>query len=318
LGILALALVWFRRRSVLDLWLAVMIFAFSIELSLGALLSYHRFSLGFYAGRISSLITAAIVLIVLLSETTTLHAHLARLVMRQRSERKGRQIAMDAMAASIAHEIKQPLAAMVANADAAKRWLARATPDLDKARAALENIASDGHRASEVIGGIRSMFSKDIHGRALLGINDQLREVLKMVEVDLRIQGVSVSIELREGLPQLVADRGQLQQVFLNLITNAIEAMRSVTDRARLLRIRSEMIQESSGVLVTIEDSGAGIDSKDKERIFEPFFTTKSAGTGIGLTICRSIVESHSGSLVAFANKPYGTIFQVTLPSADL
>ena len=138
-----------------------------------------------------------------------------------------------------------------------------------------------------------------------------------MVDIDLRTQRVSVSIELREGLPQLLADRGQLQQVFLNLIMNAIDAMRSVTDRVRLLRIRSDNGQESSSVLVTIEDSGAGIDRNDKDRIFEPFFTTKSTGTGIGLTICRSIIESHGGTLRASANKPYGTIFHVALPGGE-
>jgi signal transduction histidine kinase len=114
----------------------------------------------------------------------------------------------------------------------------------------------------------------------------------------------------------LLADRGQLQQVFLNVSMNAIEAMRSVSDRVRLLRVRSH-VQESSGVLVTIEDSGAGIDGKDKDRIFEPFFTTKSTGTGIGLTICRSIIESHGGTLLASANEPYGTTFHVALPSGD-
>jgi C4-dicarboxylate-specific signal transduction histidine kinase len=143
---------------------------------------------------------------------------------------------MDVMAASIVHEINQPLGAMVTNANAALRWMANATPDLDEARAALTRIVEDGQRANQIIGGIRSMFKKDIHGRAQLGVNDLVREVATMMEVDLRTQRVSISLELREGLPQLVADRGQLQQVFINLCANAIEAMRLV-NRARLLRI---------------------------------------------------------------------------------
>jgi signal transduction histidine kinase len=158
------------------------------------------------------------------------------------------------------------------------------------------------------------MFKKDVHGRARFDVNDVVREELAVVDIDLRTQQVSVSTELRDGLPQLVADRGQLQQVFLNLIMNAIEAMRPVPDRARLLRIRSDIIQESSSVLVTIEDSETGIDRKYEDRIF----TTKSTGTGIGLTICRSIIESHGGSLQVSANNPYGTIFHIVLPSADL
>ena len=223
------------------------------------------------------------------------------------------EIAFDALAASIVHEINQPLGAMVANGNAGLRWLSRATPDLDEVGAALKRIVDDGHRANEMITSIRSMFKKDISGRMLLDINDLLREVLKFAELDLQIQGISVATELQEGLPQLLAARGQLRQVFINLIMNAIEATTPITDRARVLQIRSKIIQESKSVLVTIEDSGAGIVSKDKDRIFEPFFTTKSTGMGMGLAICRSIIGAHGGTLEASANNPYGTIFQVAL-----
>jgi signal transduction histidine kinase len=141
--------------------------------------------------------------------------------------------------------------------------------------------------------------------------------VLKTVDAHLRTQRVSVSIELREGLPELFANRVQLEKMFVNLIVNAIEAMNSVTDRTRLLRISSDIIHDSSSVQVTIEDAGMGI-GEDKERIFEPFFTTKSEGTGMGLAICRAIVETHGGSLHASANKPYGTIFYVALPTGGV
>ena len=138
-----------------------------------------------------------------------------------------------------------------------------------------------------------------------------------MVDADLWSHKIAVSIELRKPLPQLLADRVQLQQVFLNLFMNAIEAMRPVTDRARLLRIRSDFIQDHSGVLITVEDSGTGILPTDKDRIFEPFFSTKSTGTGIGLAICKSIVEAHGGHLRASANHPHGTIFHVALPEGE-
>jgi signal transduction histidine kinase len=314
----ALALLWLRRRSVLDLWLMVMCCTLLLEISTAIMLVDTRYSLGFYGSRFYSLIATMLVLLVLLSETTILYAHLARSMMRQRGEREARQTAMDAMAASIVHEINQPLGAIVANGNAGLRWLVRATPELDEVSAALKRIVDDGHRVNEVISSIRSMFKKDIHGRALLDANDLVREVLKIIELDLRIQGVSVATELRDGLPQLLADRGQLQQVLLNLIMNAIEAMAPVKDRARVLRIRSDVIQASSGVLLTIEDSGTGIDRKDKDRIFEPFYTTKSTGTGIGLAICRSIIDSHGGSLQVSANNPYGTIFHVALSSGAL
>jgi signal transduction histidine kinase len=182
----------------------------------------------------------------------------------------------------------------------------------------MERVVSSGHRAGEVISSVRLMFNKDVHGRARLDVNDVVREELAIVDIECRTRRISVSTELRDGLPQLLANRGQLQQVFLNLIMNAIEAMHSVTGRERRLWIRSDIIQESSSVLVTIEDTGTGIKRKDKDRIFEPFFTTKSTGTGIGLTICRSIIESHGGTLEVSANNPYGTIFHIALPSGDL
>ena len=155
-----------------------------------------------------------------------------------------------------------------------------------------------------MIASLRSMFKRDTPQRVRLDVNDLLQEVLKLVDADLWSHKITVSIELRKPLPQLLSDRVQLQQVFLNLIMNAIEAMRPVTDRVRLLRIRSDFIQDRSGVLVTVEDSGTGIVPADKDRIFEPFFSTKSTGTGIGLAICKSIVEAHGGHLRASANSP--------------
>ena len=193
---------------------------------------------------IYNLIGTVFVLLVLLSETTAIYAQLARSNMRRRHDREARQIAMDAMAASIAHEVKQPLGAMVMNANAALRLLMKAPPDLDEVRASLEDIVDDGHRASGVIGGVRSMFRKDAHGRLSLDVNDLVREVLTMADVDMRTHQVSVSIELKDSLPRLVGDRGQLYQVYLNLIMNAIEAMHTISDRVRLLRIKSEFIRE--------------------------------------------------------------------------
>jgi len=310
----ALALLWFRGSSVLDLWLMVTVSAWLLEITLNGLFLTDRFSLAWYAGRTYALVAGSVVLIALLSEMTALYAHLARSVMRQRAARQARQVAMDAMAASIAHEINQPLGAIAASGSAGLRWLTKATPDIDAACAALNRIVDDSHRASAVIGSIRSMYRKDSHGRAWIGMNDLLRDTLTMAEVELRTHRVSVATELRDELPKLFGDRGQLQQVIQNLILNAIEAMATVPDRARLLRIGTDITQDSDDVVVRIEDYGIGIAEKDKEHIFEPFFTTKSAGTGIGLTICRSIIESHGGRLLVYSNHPGGTIFEVVLP----
>ena len=314
----ALALLWIRRRSVLDLWLMVVCCAWLLETATATLFVGARYQLGWYAGRSFGIAATFVVLLVLLSETLILYASLARSIMRQRNERHARQIAMDAMAASIAHEIRQPLASIALNGETALHCLTGATSDLDEARDALRCVVDDSHRASAVISGIRSMFQKGAHGQILLDVNDLVRETLTMVDLDLRTYGISVKTDLHNGVLQLSGDRGQLQQVFLNLISNAIEAMNSVTDRARNLQVRTDAVQKSSHIVVTVEDSGTGLEGEDKDRIFEPFFTTKSTGTGVGLTICRVIIESHGGSLVAFANKPYGAIFQVTLPSGDM
>jgi signal transduction histidine kinase len=317
LTVASIVLLWIRRSCVLDLWLFVVCCAVALEIAMNYTID-ARFGVGWYASRIYSFTASITVLLLLLSETTTLYANLALSVMRQRSAREVQKIGMDAMAASIAHEINQPLAAMVTNANASLRWLTNASPDLDEALLALKRVVSDGHRAAGVITSLRTMFKKDVHGRAPFGINDLIREVIAALDVDLRAQRVSVSTNLNERLPPLLGDRGQLQQVFLNLMMNGIEAMGAVTDRTRVLHVSSDIIQESSGILVSIGDSGTGISGRDRDRVFEPFFTTKTGGTGIGLAICRSIVEAHGGTLTASANKPYGTIFRVALPDRDV
>ena len=311
---ISVVLLLLRRESVLDLWLMVAVWAWLLEITLQGIFLTDRFSLAWYVGRVFSLIAGSLVLIVLLSEMTTLYAHLARSVMRQRAARQARQIAMDTMAASIAHEVSQPLAAIALNARSALIYLAATTPNTDEARAAIEDIAISSARGTQVIESLRAMFRKDAARKASFDINNLVREVVAILDINLRAERVSVSTSLREGLPQPLADHGQLQQVFLNLIMNAIDAMRPVTDRARELRITSDFIQATSEILVTVEDSGTGVGDRNAERIFEPFFTTKPTGTGIGLNICRSIIGAHGGSLRAVANRPFGTIFEVIVP----
>jgi C4-dicarboxylate-specific signal transduction histidine kinase len=218
------------------------------------------------------------------------------------------------MAASVAHEVNQPIAAMTFNSEAALLLLSQVPPNIEEARAALEAIVGDGARAGAVVASLRAMFKRDTHQRVSVDLNELLLEVLKLVDTDLRAQQVTVSTELAGSLGQVFADRAQLQQVFLNLFVNAIEAMRGITDRARLLQIKSNFIQGNSGILVTIGDSGPGINSRDKTRILEPFFSTKATGTGIGLAICKSIVEAHDGHISVSDNHPYGAIFHVALP----
>jgi signal transduction histidine kinase len=314
----ALALLWIRGRSVIDLWLIVTVSAWLLEITLQGLFLTPRFSLAWYVGRVYSLIAGSVVLIVLLSETTTLYAHLARSVVRQRAVRQARQIAMDTMAASIAHEVNQPLGAIALNAEAALLRLSATPPNTAEVRAALEDIVIASARGGQVIAGVRAMFKERSRVKTSFDVNDVILEILRILEVDLRAESVSVSTALHSAIPLLSADRGQLQQVLLNLVVNATEAMRSVNDRPRRLRISSDVVPESADIIIAVEDTGAGIDSKVEDRIFEPFFTTKPTGMGIGLTVCRSIIGAHGGSLRALANKPYGTILEVVIPaSAD-
>jgi signal transduction histidine kinase len=311
LSILAVVVLWARRRSVLDLWLMVVMCAYVIEICLISFPSPARFSVGWYVGRIFGLLSGSLVLFVLLYEITTLYARLLRAVLAQRREREARLMTGDAVSASIAHEVKQPLSGMITTADAGLRWLDRVTPDLDEAKAAFKQIVIDGHRAGAVIGSIRAIFKKDAKTRASLDINELIGEALALVRGELQTHRVSVQAEPNERLPRVKGDRVQLQQVLLNLITNAIDSM-AATDGSRVLCVKSE-VHESGGVMVSVEDTGAGIGPQDIDRIFNPLFTTKSYGMGMGLSICRSIIESHDGRLWAAPNTPKGAVFQFVL-----
>jgi PAS domain S-box-containing protein len=217
------------------------------------------------------------------------------------------------LTASIAHEVNQPLAAVVANAEACLVWLDRGTPDLAAARRSVEWIINDGNRASEVIRRIRALANKTDIERVPLDVNDIVREVIALVQRELISHRASLRTELAPALPMILGDRVQLQQVIINLVMNGIEAMQSVTDRPRELVIRSGQ-NETRQVLVSVTDSGVGICDKDMDRLFNAFFTTKPSGMGMGLSICRSIVEAHGGRLSASGNEGPGATFQFVLP----
>jgi C4-dicarboxylate-specific signal transduction histidine kinase len=217
------------------------------------------------------------------------------------------------IAASIAHEVNQPLAAVVANAEACLRWLDRGTPDLDAARRSVAWRIDDANRASEVIRRVRALANKSDVEKAPLDINDVVKEVIALVQGELVSHRVSLRMEFANALPVVPADRVELQQVVINLVMNGIEAMQSVTDRPRELLIRS-LQDETQQVLVSVTDCGVGISAENADRLFNAFFTTKSSGMGMGLSICRSIMEAHGGRLWATANIPHGATFRFTLP----
>jgi PAS domain S-box-containing protein len=217
------------------------------------------------------------------------------------------------MAAAIAHELNQPLAAITANSQAALRWLTRPEPDLDEARAALGHIVNDGRRAGDVIGSTRAMFKQDSKERAPVDLKELIQEVTALVHSETERHRITVRSSLDDELPKVLGHRVQLQQVALNLIMNAIEAMASVDDRARILRLAAQ-VGSPKDLVITIEDSGCGIETKDIDRIFDRFFTTKSHGIGMGLWICRSIVEAHDGRLWAEPGIQQGSVFRLQLP----
>jgi len=312
LALFALALLWSRRRSVLDLWLMVVMCGLLIELCLIILVG-RRYVVGWYAARLYFLVSSTLVLAVLLSETALLYARLARSVMAESREREARLMTMDVLSASIAHEMSQPLASIVTNADAAARWMGRPTPDLDEVKASLGQIRNSVYRARDLIGSIRAMIKRDARNRLPLDVNDLVREVLALMERELQRNRISVELELDEQLPSVQADQVKLQQVLINLITNGIEAMAG-NRRARILRVKSA-IQDPDSVLISVADTGTGIDPEIVDRIFNPLFTTKSNGMGMGLSICRSIIEGHGGRLWASAGAEGGSVFQFVLPA---
>jgi PAS domain S-box-containing protein len=223
---------------------------------------------------------------------------------------------MGRLTASIAHEVNQPIAATITNAQAALRFLGAKTLNLDEVRQSLNDIVKDGSRAGEVISRVRDLVKKAPPRRDHVEINGALRQVIELIHTEAAKNGISVQAELTDGLPIIQGDRVQLQQVVLNLIVNAIEAMSVPSEGPRELLIYTGTI-ESGDVLVTVRDSGPGLAPAALERVFESFYTTKPSGLGLGLSICRSIVEAHGGRLWASADVAHGASFQFTLPAAE-
>jgi PAS domain S-box-containing protein len=217
------------------------------------------------------------------------------------------------LTASIAHEVNQPLATVVTFGDACLRWLDREVPRIDKARSAVEQMIGSARHASDVIERIRALSKKGAFESVRLDINQVIDDVIALIRGEINVHGISLWLELGASLPPVDGDRIQLQQVIVNLLMNGIQAMSAVTDRHRELRIRSRE-HGSDQILVAVEDSGIGIEPEHAARLFNAFFTTKPDGMGMGLSICRSIIEAHGGQLWATANAPHGATFQFTLP----
>jgi PAS domain S-box-containing protein len=234
---------------------------------------------------------------------------------RDALSRATRLTVMGELSASIAHEVNQPLAAIITNGQACERFLGFSPPDLDEVKDAVGEIVRDGRRASEVLKRIRAMSKNTAPERGQVDVNHAIAEVLALTRDELQRHRVAVQTDLRSKLPTIMADRVQLQQVVLNLVMNGIDAMRAVTDRPRILTVRSQL-NDQGNIVVNVADSGVGLDPANRDRIFESFFTTKPEGMGMGLAISNTIIEAHHGRLWAESGSPFGAVFGFTLPLA--
>jgi signal transduction histidine kinase len=313
LSTVAFFMLWFRKRSVLDLWLMVAMCAWALDI-ISQTLTGVRFTLGFYASRLYMVVTATSVLIVLLWETMTLYVRLAVAVLETDFAHLKRVSMMGELAASLSHEITQPIASARNNARAAMNFLDQKPPDLREVREALGCVVGDADRAGNIVDRIRDQMKKAPPRMDHFDLNAAINEVIGLARSAIIRHGVSAQTRFADGLSPVHGDRVQLQQVVLNLFLNAVEAMGSVEVGARELLLSTE--QDQTGVLVAVRDSGPGIDPTHLERVFEAFYTTKPSGTGMGLLICRSIINAHGGRLWAESNEPRGAVFQFTLPNA--
>lgn len=311
---LAGALLWLRRRSVLDLWLLVVLVTLVIEI---LLLSYlaggTRLSVGWWAGRLYGLVSASTVLAALLVETTILYGRVARSVLQEHQQRDARLSALEALSAMIAHEVNQPIASMVTNADAGMRWLDREAPAAPETRAALGRIVRDGHRAGEVVRSVRAMFGAATQQREELNLEALIRDVLARFREEAWLLRITMTVHVAEDLPPVMGCATQLQQVLVNLLSNAVDALRNEPAPWRGVEVEAQRGPDAT-VVVSVADSGPGLAPDQAARIFTPFVSTKPHGMGMGLMVCRTAVESHGGRIWVEDRMPRGTVFRFTLP----
>lgn len=317
LYIVALALLWRSRTCSLDLWLMIVVGTLLAEIVLLSYISAGiRLSVGWWTGRAFGLISASIVLVALLVESMSLYARLARSVAAERRTRESRLTAMEAMSATIAHEVTQPVASMVTNADAALRWLDKLRPEIGEAERALRRIVDDGHRAGDVIDNIRTLFRKDARERAPVDMRQLIEDVLARSRREAETGRVLLRADVVPCGVVVIGNAVQLSQAVSNLIANAIDATRPVVERARSVVVRCDRLAPDR-LIVSVEDTGPGIAPELRGSIFEPFFTTRSDGMGMGLMFSRAVVEAHGGRLWVDEVVPHGAAFRFTLPVLD-
>jgi signal transduction histidine kinase len=312
LMVVGITLLWFGQRSALDVCLMLILWALLME-SVMILPGAGRFSVGWYAGRSMGLLSSLAVLLMLLIDLSRLHGRMAILMASQQREWANRLMAGQAVGAFIAHELRQPLASMALNAGTAKLLGAEGSADLS---AVLDDLVKDSRRVNQIVESTRAVFGKAPVQYSPTNMNQLVRDTLLMASRELLNYDIKVETRLNDQLPLVNVNRLQMQQVFMNLFFNAAEAMSEVADRPRKL-----MIQSSGGVgglVIRVEDTGPGIMPNNKDCIFDMFFTTKQHGAGMGLSICRSVVEAHGGVIQVSPKVPFGTSFEICLPTKGM
>jgi len=308
---IAMAVLWRAPRSILNLWLLLTLWARLLEFAL-IMSSGTRFSVEWYAVRTVGLLSAIFMLVMLIAETSRLYVEAVIQITSKERELENRFMLRDAIGTSIAHELRQPLAALVLNARTGQQLGARDDLELS---AILDDIVKDCHRASDIVESTRAAFGNVANKRTLVNCNRLIRETLLLVSRELRANSISVKQVLDAALPGIVVNQLHMQQVFMNLFMNSVDAMSDVANRPRVLTIQSS--RGDAGLLIRVEDTGHGIDPALRDRVFDTFFTTKVQGSGMGLSICRAVIASYGGSIRVIAVEPFGTCFEISLPCGE-
>jgi signal transduction histidine kinase len=315
-NVLALLLLWYRGKSVLDLWLMVVVGALAMETGLVALLMPTRFSLGFYATRLISLVVSKVVLIVLLSETMILQARLSFANWNLQRERENKLAAADALAAALVHEVGQPLTAISITAAVGKQSLNRASPDIAELENLFEQIMEAGSLAWEVVENFLSLLRGGKKEHQPVDMNVVAIEAIRLLRKQLDDHNIVAHTRLARALPAIQGNRGQLREVILNLAQNSIDAMATST-KQRVISIVT-LSHVSDSISISLQDTGPRIDPNKLTSLFDPLVATKTNGTGLGLAICKMIIEQHGGTLSAASNMHDGARFEIMLPTNNL
>ncbi len=311
---LAIALLCMRERSVLDLWLTVTMCVLLAELATVTFLIHGRFTLGYYSTRVFSVVVSTVVLIALLSEAARLYHRLWQMNASLHRERENKLMSIEAVIAAISHELRQPLTAISANSDAGLIFAEQSPPDMGEIKQILSSNHEDSQAASLMLSGMRSLFKPADQQMESVNLNEVARSSVRLLRNETERVGVKLHFDMAADLPTVWARAGQLSQVMINLIQNAIDAMDGLSNRTKTLGIATRRVGSES-VCVSVEDTGSGIDPAKLDAVFDVFVSTKKSGMGLGLALCRMIIDQHGGQISVSSEVGKGTRFEIVLPA---